>query len=467
MKAYVWNPWQTAQLHPDRIAAVGNDGTYTFSQLTDRADRLGEGLATIGMDHDSMISTDIPTGPRFFALALAALKYGYGLFPVETGEMTAETVGSLFADMNVTMHVASVEAASLDKLLPCPVVTDTLLLQSAPQVALVAPAPRQRAGFLAFSTSGTTGAPQGVPRAHPWRPYKGVAVEERYAAGISFGPHIMAGPTYHLGTLGPALYALQAGSAVVVQRTWSPNGFADLADRFGADSAMLPPDCLLDVVEAGRAPDRRLRAVFHGGAACPPAVKRSAIELLGPVLHEYYGTSRGTITEITTAEWLKYPGSVGKPLPGVQVQIRRDRQEVPPGAMGEITVSLRPADLRSDDPAVLPTGDLGFVNQEGYLFIVGRLSSDDDVTLARLEYEVRLLPEVSDVAVMGGTTPRCFVEIRNGHTKSPEEKIRIISGALGIVAPLIKTAPTGSLPRTASGKIRRASLGDPFPRGED
>ncbi|MFD3590369.1 class I adenylate-forming enzyme family protein [Streptomyces sp. NPDC058683] len=458
MKPYVWNPWRTAETLPDRTAVIADGEYYTFADITAHADALGRGLQAAGLADGAVVSTDIPTGPRFFALALAALRYGYGLFPADTSLFASGVGARLQDDMATALHITSGDAPG-GGASPCPSVTDDDLLRAAAPASTVA-AVAPRAGHLAFATSGTTGEPQAVPRARPARPYRGVAVLGRYAAGASFGPHVMGNPAYHLGTLGPALYALQAGSTVVVQRSWSPAGFAELVDRHRADSAFLSLDLLVDVVESGQAPARPLRALFHGGAACPPALKRSAIELLGPVLHEYYGTSRSTVTEITADEWLRHPGSVGRPLPGIGVVIRRGGRTLGPREPGEIWLRLRVVDRAPGQPELLPTGDLGYLDEDGYLFVVGRESGGQagGADMAYLEHQIRLLPGIADVAVTGDTVPVCYVETLPG---LPERTLRDIATAaerLGMPGPDLRPAPAGTLPRTPSGKIRRAAL---------
>ncbi|MEV7982025.1 AMP-binding protein [Streptomyces sp. NPDC086519] len=459
MRPYLWSPWRTASADPSRLAVAAGPDTCTFGELTARADALGRGLRARGVPDGSVLSTDIPTGPRFFALALAALAHGYGLFPVEADLLRSSAGHRLTADMRVALHVTDDPAATADSLaLPCPVTGDeSLVLAGAARPP--APGPAVAAGYLAFATSGTTGEPQAVPRVRPRRPYRGVAVAERYAAGPGEGPHLMANASYHLGTLGPALYALQAGSAVIVQRDWSPALFTALADRHAVASTMLSPDLLVDVVTAGRAPAVPLRAVFHGGAACPPGVKRAAIALLGPVLHEYYGTSRSILTEISTQDWLGRPGSVGRALPGIDLVIDRDGTALPAGEPGEITAHLRAVDREGGDDAVLRTGDVGFLDAEGYLFVIGRAGNGGAQTNALLEHVVRALPDVTDVVVVDGPGPVCHVE-----TRTPDRS-PVLARAIGeaiagrsLPVPRIVLYPSGALPRTASGKIRRAAL---------
>ncbi|WP_033820654.1 class I adenylate-forming enzyme family protein [Kitasatospora sp. MBT63] len=460
MRPHLWDPWATARTAPDRTAVVADDESCTFAELTARADALARALRARGVADGTVLSTDLPTGPRFFALALAALRYGYGLFPIAPQLLSLPEGPSLLAEAGGALHITAAAPGPGRPALPCPVLGDDELLAAvATTPAGPGPAAPPAAGHLVLATSGTTGVPQAVVRTRPARPYKGVAVTERYGAGPELGPHLMANPTYHLGTLGPALYALQAGSPVVVQRTWSTAGFVELADRYRADSAFLSPDRLTELVAAGHAPRHRFRVVFHGGGACPPAVKRAAIDLFGPVLHEYYGTSRSVLTEITTPEWLDRPGSVGRPLPGIRIEVTRDGRVLPPGEAGEIGIRLRAADRDPGEPPVHATGDVGMLDADGYLFVIGRAGTSEELSAARLEHGVRLLPGVTDAAVLGGPEPLCFVEHgERGTFPDPVPAIEDSARHLGLPVPRIVLTPSGSLPRTPSGKIRRADL---------
>lgn len=265
----------------------------------------------------------------------------------------------------------------------------------------------------------------------------------------------MANPTFHLGTLGPALYALQAGSTVVVQERWSPHEFAELVDRHAADSAFLSPDQLVALVDAGKAPCRRLEVVFHGGSHCPHDVKRAGIDLLGPVLHEYYGTSHGVISEITSVEWLARPGSAGQALPGVVVTIEEDGRPVAPGRPGEICVRFRPTGR--DDGIAVRTGDLGRLDEDGYLFVTGRLPDSGNQEVPLLEAFVRELPGVLDVALVetdGGIW--CAAELNAAADRPALQKTVLAEAARRGLPPLsISFESAGELTRTASGKLRR------------
>jgi long-chain acyl-CoA synthetase len=458
MRRFIWNPWLMSDAEPERPAVITRDEVRTFADLVTDADRYSAGLASAGVPEGSVVATDLPSGPALFALVLAALRDGYGLFPVDHGH-SPDVRRRLLAQAGAVLEVVAgggrPKTGSEDG--PPAIAAEDLLASPASPAGTA----RRRAGHLVFVSSGTTGDPKVVVRARPLLPYQGVAVDERYHSGPAFGPHVMSNATYHLGTLGPALYALQAGSAVVVQDEWSVVGFADLVDRHSADTAFLSPNFVGDVVRTDTVPRRQLLTVFHGGFACPSAVKRRAIDLLGPVLHEFYGTSEAVITEIDSVEWLRRPGSVGRPLPGVRVEVHDGGAPLPAGRLGEIVVSLRAADRPGAAP--LATGDLGYLDGAGYLFVAGRATADGGAAGAQVEQRVREIAGVEDVAVLPATgqdqRPVVLVEtlVDEAFVRS---QIDAVMQCLPGPDPVVLIGPPGSFARTRSGKLRRTPAAD-------
>jgi long-chain acyl-CoA synthetase len=277
----------------------------------------------------------------------------------------------------------------------------------------------------------------------------------------------MANPTFHLGTVGPALYALQAGSAVVVAWQWSAERFAELVDRHGADTAFVSAHQLVDLVVSQQAPQHQMRRLFHGGSKTADDTKRAAIARFGPVLHEYYGTSTGVVSEATSEEWWQRPGTVGRPLPGVRVQIQRFGRAVGPETTGRIHVRYRKADHPG---SYVDTGDVGHLDGDGYLFVHGRAGTGDDAAATTaFQHAVRSLPGVTEteVLVVPGAPPSvtCFVEFRD---RAPDElrvEVERIGRMSGLPPVTVVAKVHGSLPRTASGKVWRARLPETVVRG--
>ena len=411
-RPYVWDPWLSAKHQPERTAVVSRNVTCTFANLVRQAESVARGLQDAHIAEGSVVATDIPPGPELFAIALAALRGGYGFFPVPRG-LAAGIRHALIREAETAIYVTSTEdSVQFDRVISFANLTDLGARQRGNDADL---AVGQRCGYLVFVTSGTTGEPKVVIRQRPRYPYRGVAVNPLYGAGLDNGPHIMANATFHLGTLGPALYALQAGSAVIVQQEWSAGYFRELIDQYKSDSAFLSARQLVDTVLDSHRASHALQILFHGGSPTSHAVKIGAIRLFGPIVHEFYGTSVGIISEARSAEWLSHRGSVGRPLPGVRVGIHADDRIVPIGTIGNIHVRYRSIDSGNSSSLYHDTGDVGFVDNEGYIFVLGRAAKmGDRHTSARLEDLVRMIPGIVDVAVIAGSSADgildCYVE---------------------------------------------------------
>ncbi|TDU04456.1 long-chain acyl-CoA synthetase [Streptomyces sp. 846.5] len=456
LNPYAWSPWRTAAVDPRRPAVVVRDRSCSFGELTDRADEFSRTLLEYGVRDGELICSTLPPGPDFFALALACLRSGFGLLPVDREFLEGPDGLSTVQEAAPCLQVHENFGAS-----DCPIFVRSQGL--GPAAADDRPHPRLgvRSGYLAFVTSGTTGAPKVVVRNRPWYPYNGVAVMEKYAAGLGFGPHVMANPAFHLGTLGPALYALQAGSPVVVLDRWSVPRLIEVVDRYRAASLFLSPDLLLDVTASGQWPSHRPNVVFHAGAACPPGVKREAIRLMGPVLHEYYGTSEGIVSEITTSEWLEHPGSVGRPLPGVEVRIQTDGQEVHVGEPGSIMVRRRSVDQGNGAEHLADTGDLGYLDTGGYLHVLGRAGEQGSIERAQLEHQIRALQGVADAVLLHSHEQEqrgfsCYVETAGDRSALAQAIESLVAGTSKAVRTHI--GPIGSFARTPSGKLHLSQI---------
>jgi acyl-CoA synthetase (AMP-forming)/AMP-acid ligase II len=235
---------------------------------------------------------------------------------------------------------------------------------------------------------------------------------------------LVAGPLYHTGPLGSVRNMLGGVSAIVME-SFDPEMVLKLIEHHKvANSVMVPTHfqrllALPDDVRQ-RYDLSSMKRLAHTGAACPVAVKQRMIEWFGPVLSDAYGaTEAGTTNMITSEEWLRKPGSVGKALPPFEtVILDDDGQELPPNEVGRLffrDTTGRGVIYHNDPaktaevhiaPGVFTLGEMGYVDEEGYVFITDRVSDmivSGGVNIYPAESEHVLLrhPKVADVAVIG------------------------------------------------------------------
>ena len=197
-------------------------------------------------------------------------------------------------------------------------------------------------------TSGTTGKPKGV-----WidpvgdRTAATISEDFRRLWGIDQEDvHLVCSPLSHSAPHRYAGRTLEAGGTVVIQERFDAEETLAATELFGATTTFMVPTHLerifdLDAKVLKRHDLSSLRMVIHAGAPIREETKRKAIELFpyGSVW-EFYGSTEGQVTRISTDEWLRKPGSVGKPTAGVRLRISDDDgAEVEPGEVGEVWVA--------------------------------------------------------------------------------------------------------------------------------
>jgi len=279
-------------------------------------------------------------------------------------------------------------------------------------------------------TSGTTGRARGTHVR--WATLEGTSAEylDRLVAGFKdpYGPHLVVGPLQHNGPL-TAVRNLLGGCPVVVMGKFDAERLLALVERWKVTTSVMVPTHfvrLLALPQAVRAAYdvSSLTQVAHTGSACPADVKRAMIDWCGPVLLESYGgTECGTVTRITSQEWLRHPRSVGRVVAPFQlVVVDENGDEVPPGEVG-ILAFVAPQDRRVTyhgdpektakayvRPDAFTLGDVGRVDEEGFVFITDRISDmvvSGGVNLYPAESENVLVehPKVAEVAVIGVPHP--------------------------------------------------------------
>lgn len=344
-----------------------------------------------------------------------------------------------------------------------------------------------------FYTSGTTGRPKGTKMAEL---RSQVSVDGQIAQFRAMGfdeqdVHLIVGPLYHGGPLMQALIAvLTGGSLHVLERFDAEEVLSTIDANRVTVTTLVPTHCvrLLRLADAVR--DRydvsSLREVFHIGSMMPIEVKGQMIKWLGPILTDAYGGSEiGTITRITSPEWLERPGSVGRPMPWFTLQIiGGDNQELAPGEVGTIYVTaLNDADIvYLDDPVKTAEAhrgprqftlhDVGWLDDDGYLYLADRrddliISGGVNIYPAEVESILIMHPAVEDVGVFAipdpewGHAVKAAVQLRPGYHPSPATEAELLEWARARMAHLKVPRSVDfrdQLPRSASGKLHRRAL---------
>jgi long-chain acyl-CoA synthetase len=235
-------------------------------------------------------------------------------------------------------------------------------------------------------TSGTTGRSKGV-WSGVWSPGEAAAAFADEADLWSFGPddvHLVCSPMYHSVSVRFAGGTLLRGGTCVVLSRFDGEVARDVLDgrrgprpttTFMAPSAL---GRLLAVAGPGTGAGVRfggLRLLVHAGSPCPPSLKRSALDQVGPgVLWEFYGSTEGQFTVCSPEEWSARPGTVGRARPGRVLSVDDDGTIWcrPPGfARFRYWHDDAKTTLAWRDGA-FTVGDLGRLDADGYLFIDGR-----------------------------------------------------------------------------------------------
>jgi long-chain acyl-CoA synthetase len=230
-----------------------------------------------------------------------------------------------------------------------------------------------------------------------------------------------------------------------------------------------------------------LRVVLHGAAPCPPRVKQSMIEWLGPIVFEYYAATEGWGCFADTEEWLERPGTVGRPAAG-DVEVRDlEGKSLPPGREGVIYLRVPEGgrfEYYGDEPKTraayagryFTLGDIGLLDSDGYLYLRDRSAdviNSGGVNVYPAEVDAVLVthPAVADAATVGapddewGEQVVSVIELADGYVAGDDviaELARLCEGELaGFKCPR-RFVFQDELPRLENGKIYRRLLRDRF-----
>jgi fatty-acyl-CoA synthase len=331
-------------------------------------------------------------------------------------------------------------------------------------------------------TSGTTGTPKGVRRPEPSDLAPAAAVLSRIPLRAG-EPMLVPAPLFHSWGLGAFQLSLVLGATLVLPRRFDPADTLRAVERHRCTAMFAGPVMLQRIMELPRAERARydlsaLRIVACSGSALPgPLATRFQCEF-GPVLYNVYGSTECSWVSIATPTDLRAaPGTAGRPPRGTQLAILdQDGNPVPDGKVGQIFVAndmLVDGYTNGTGPplrgGLMSTGDLGYLESSGLLFVVGR---DDDMVISggenvyphEVEELLAALPEVREVAVKGvpdkefGQRLAAFVVLSDGvRLEAGRVKAHVHANLAKFSAPR-DVVFVERLPRNAAGKVLKHQL---------
>lgn len=476
---------------PDELAITDLGASLTWRELDARINSLVHLLLyDMGLTAEDHIALLIGNRIEYVELMLAGLLAGLWVTPVNT-HLSEEEIDYICRDCQASAVFYDAEHAHLlnadSGYRAIEIGQDWQhALSGAEQAVIRAGMP---AGGHMLYTSGTTGRPKGVKRAKPAS--IGEMLERIRGLGQTFGltgrgPHMVTGPLYHAAPGMLAIYDLLQGAPMIILPRWHSADFLRCVEDYGVATTHLVPTMFVRLLQlrdqGGATADlSSLRYVLHGAAPISRSVKQRMIEWWGPILTEYWGaTESGIITLVDSEDWLSHPGTVGRATPNFEIFVGDDQGNPILEQEGMLFCrhrSLEQVFSYHDDPEKTATahpqpyvfciGDIGRVDEEGYVYLSDRKSNmiiSGGVNIYPAEVEQALLEHsvVVDCAVFGvpdeewGEEVRAVVQLQKGIAPSEalaQEIRQFVGGKIARFKIPRAIDFVDELPRNPTGKV--------------
>jgi acyl-CoA synthetase (AMP-forming)/AMP-acid ligase II len=498
---------RNARCYPGREALICGDVRHTYRSLYQTALRLGDGLHQLGLRRQERVALLSMNNAAYMEVLAACDVSGYIAVAVNF-RLAAPEIEWVLADSapkvlifegqyagvvgELRGRLRGVEAyVCIDDGNPVPSWAQPLDAVLARGSAEGPPFRSQPQDFGAMVyTSGTTGRPKGAVRAQ-WR-WVATAEGGSYCSQFNADTRVLlTTPAFHVGVIGYAAQAYWHAAAIVLHRAFDPMEVLGTIERERITftfmvSAML--QALLDAPGSGDFDLSSLRNVVAAAAPVPVPLLRRAIERMGPIFSVQYGATETSGTVMYARDVrphgdekdLQRLASVGHPGPRSRVRVVDDAgHECPPGVAGEVCTFTNErfdgywnntaATLEAVRDGWYHTGDMGYLDDEGYLFLVDRkkdmiISGGENIYSREVENAVLAHPAVLDCAAIGvpepkwGETVRVVVVCRSGMRVGEDELIAHCKTLIASYKCPKQVVYLEELPRVPTGKVNKVAL---------
>ena len=404
------------------------------AEIDGRAARLAGGLARLGIEDGDVVAVMLRNDPAYVDI-IQGCRIAGAYYCQINWHFKRDEAGFILADCGAkVLFIQPDLLAEIDGAVPPHV--RVITVAHAPgdiaefeawlaAQAAYAGAPRTPRGHMAY-TSGTTGRPKGVRRLPPTPAQQVLAAQvAKDALGIYPGVRsLLSAPLYHSAPSSFAQQSLLQGSLFVLEEKFDAEATLALIERHRIDTAYLVPVMYVRLLRLPAEVRSRydlssLTFVASTGSPCAPEVKKAMIEWLGPVIYEAYASSEtGYITAMSPHDAMRKTGSAGKALGSATIRILDEAgRELPAGEIGTIYAHQpaysdftyhgnEAARHAVDRDGLVSVGDMGYLDDEGFLFVCDRasdmvISGGVNIYPAEIEHVLITLPGIADCAVVG------------------------------------------------------------------
>jgi long-chain acyl-CoA synthetase len=480
--------------------------TLTYGELDERSNRLAHALLAAGAGPGVRVAHLDRTGPEVIELLFAASKIGAVLVPLNWRLAVAE-LARIVEDSGAPVLIAgrafAETAAALAEARRQPM---TVVEVGPPYEAWlgahdpVDPGGRGASGdpIVQMYTSGTTGVPKGVLTTH-----RNLAAAAETSPRWAFDEDTVSLtplPMFHIGGIGWAFLGLWNGATTILVSEFVAEAVLDLLERERVTNAVFVPTMLQMLAAVPGAAERDysgLRSIAYGASPITTPVLKAALRTFRCDLFGIYGLTEttGAAVQLDAADHdpdglrAHLLRSAGRPYPWVDLRIVDPSSGAPcgPREVGEVRLRApnvmagyynRPAETAAalTPDGWLRTGDGGYLDEEGYLFLTDRIkdmivSGGENVYPVEVEEALAQHPGVDQVAVIGvpherwGETVRAVVVLRSGSAVAAEDLVAFARGRLAGYKLPRSIEFVDALPRTPSGKVLKRQLRERFGAG--
>ncbi len=503
-----------ARSNPDGLAMVLADTgeTLTYRELDEESNRFAQLLCSLGLKPGDRIAVMMRNSPDFAKVYWGTTRSGVFVTLLST-HLKAPEAAYILNDSGAKVLVLSASlgetpralAAERAELIPAVEYIfhagDEAIAGAQPLADAMArmpatPVPDEISGFHMIYSSGTTGRPKGIVLPFTPGPIDEFNALEGGSADLmkDFQPLVMfnAGPLYHGMPLSCMVVPQRLGGTNVTMRKFDAEGVLAAIEKYKVNNAHFVPTMFVRMLALPEEVRRKydlssLKQVTHAAAPCPVGIKRQMIDWLGPIIFEYYASTEGVgVTGISSEEWLRKPGSVGKPAMGPIHICDEDGTLLPPNEPGLIYFEVpqgRDVDYLNDPEKAkrarhplhgnwFTVGDIGRLDEDGYLFLTDRkdfmiISGGVNIYPQAIEDCLIMHPKVLDVAVIGvpdaeyGEQVKAVVQPKAWADAGPDLEADLrdwVSTRISRVTQPRSYEFVEELPRIPSGKLAKHEL---------